>query len=186
MKRLHNAEIETNLSVIPKPILRQNEMITEKFDDWSLLKYNHEKNYCEMIIIAFCPFIKFCHSKIRRDITFMDYSMKHYYKYTDCFNFFENFIELNILKKLILNKEETEVLKILKSIIFVNTDDLIGPIKEYNDIVKMNKNDKSLTVGFLQNSQEKLSKYIHNVVSKQNRTVFDQNLLNHFDEILKV
>ena len=118
--------------------LKQNEMINERFDDFTLLKYNHEKNCFEMIIIAFCPFIKFCNSKIRRDVTFMDYSMKHYYKYTDFFRFFENFIELNILKKLLLNKEESEVLNILKRIIFVENNDLFGPIKEYKDLIKMN------------------------------------------------
>ena len=75
--------------------------------------------------------MKFCQTKMRRDLTFMDYSLEHYYKYTDFFNFFENLIELSILKKLIINKEETEVLSILKRIIFVNNDDLIGHIKEY-------------------------------------------------------
>ena len=166
--------------------LKQNEMINERFDDFTLLKYNHEKNYFEMIIIAFCPFIKFCNSKIRRDVTFMDYSMKHYYKYTDFFRFFENFIELNILKKLLLNKEESEVLNILKRIIFVENNDLFGPIKEYKDIIKMNNKDKLKTQGSLEISQEKLSTYIHNAVSNKNRSVFDQNLLDHFNEFLIV
>ena len=166
--------------------LKQNEMINERFDDFTLLKYNHEKNCFEMIIIAFCPFIKFCNSKIRRDVTFMDYSMKHYYKYTDFFRFFENFIELNILKKLLLNKEESEVLNILKRIIFVENNDLFGPIKEYKDIIKMNNKDKLKTQGSLEISQEKLSTYIHNAVSKKNRSVFDQNLLDHFNEFLIV
>ena len=166
--------------------LKQNEMINERFDDFTLLKYNHEKNCFEMIIIAFCPFIKFCNSKIRRDVTFMDYSMKHYYKYTDFFRFFENFIELNILKKLLLNKEESEVLNILKMIIFVENNDLFGPIKEYKDIIKMNNKDNLKTQGSLEISQEKLSTYIHNAVSNKNRSVFDQNLLDHFNEFLIV
>ena len=182
--RNRKAEIEKKLSITS--ISKQNGVIEEKFDDWNLLKYNHDKNYFEMIIISFCPFFKFCNSKLRRDITFTDYSMKHYYKYTDFFNFFESFIELDLLKKLILNKEETEVLNILKRIIFVNNDELIGPIKEYNEIVKMNNKNKLMTQGSIENSQEKLRQYIHCILTKKTRSVFDQNLLNHFDEILKV
>ena len=42
------------------------------------------------------------------------------------------------------------------------------------DSVKMNNQDKLITQGSLENSQEKLRKYIHYVVTKQNRSVLDQ------------
>ena len=135
-----------------------------------------------MLIITFCPFVKVCNSKLGRDIQFMDYSMKHYYKYTDFFRFFDSFIELNIMKKLLLNKEESEVLNTLKRIVFVKNNDLSGPIKECKEIMMKNNKDKLKSLRSLEISEEKLRKYIDTIILKPTKSVFEQNLIDHFFE----
>ena len=178
----HLTKISNNQS---QGILKANETLKEKFDEFTLFKYNHDKNYIEMLIISFCPFVKFCNSKLGRDIKFMDYSMKHYYKYTDFFRFFDSFIELNIMKKLLLNKEESEVLNTLKRIVFVKNNDLSGPIKECKEIMMKDQKDKLKSQGSLEISEEKLRKYINTIISKQNKSVFEQNIIDHFYENIK-
>jgi hypothetical protein len=50
---------------------------------------------------------------------------KKFTKYTDFFKFVKKFIEIDIIKKLILTKEEKDTVDILKKLIFINENNVI-------------------------------------------------------------
>ena len=58
------------------------------------------------------------------------------------------------MKKLLLKKEESEVLNTLKRIVFVKNNDLSGPIKECKEIMMLNNKDKLKSQGSLEISED--------------------------------
>ena len=163
----------------------------KKLENFNLVKYNHDHNFYELCLISLCPCISICNKKLGRDMTMIDYSKKHYYKYTDFFKFLDKFIELNVLKKLLLKKDEVEIVDILKRIVLIKKFDILEIVKpvqtkqDYNSTTVTNLNDKLKKKGSLCALEEKLKNYINNALTKENKSTIEMNIIEQFDDILK-
>jgi hypothetical protein len=181
----------TNNTFLTKLKNNDKTEIAKKLENFQMQKYDHEKKLHYMIILSFCPCLNICSKKIERDISVMEYSKKHYYRYTDFFRFLDKFIELNIFKKLFLKKEEQEMIDVLKRIILVKKFDildLINPKIEESNLYKTTGaalSDKLKKKGSLLVQEEKLRKYISLIVSKENKSTIETNFLEKFDDLLK-
>jgi glutamine amidotransferase-like uncharacterized protein len=64
----------------------------------------------------------------------------------------------------------------------VNNNDLSGPIKECKEIMMKNNKNNVKSQQSLEISEEKLRKYIDTIILKPTKSVFEQNLIDHFFE----
>jgi len=184
------AGAETKNTLITKINSKSAETL-KKIENFSLLKYQYDPNILSFILTALCPFVRLCNSKLNKDIAIMEYSKKHYYKYTDFFKFVDRTIESSMLKKLLLKKEESDAIDTLKRIVLVKKFDILDIVNpklndsdEYykNSVNKVN--DKIKSKGSLSVHEERLKKYISSIANKENKTVFEQNLVDRFDELI--
>ena len=162
----------------------------KKFENFKLVKYDHDSNLFEILFISLCPCLRICNKKLNRDMIMIEYSKKHYYKYTDFFKFLDKFIELNIIKKLLLKKDEIEVIDVLKRIVMIKKFDIldiVNPRVEKNEISTTTNNfkDKLKKKGSIDFLEEKLKKYISTTINKENKSTIENNFLERFDDILK-
>ena len=152
----------------------------KNFNNIGLIKFNHETTFLTKVLIAFCPCFTFCNKNINSQIKVSEYSMKHYYKYTDFYKFLDNYIELMMFKDLILKKDEKEMLDILKKIIFSKNNDIISIIKDHQS-----NNKTTADVLKIKGSQvfveEKLRDYLNSVSNKDIKTTFENNFIELFD-----
>ena len=152
-----------------------------------LIKFNNEKTFFENALISFCPCLIYCNKNFHRDSKIMEYSMKHYYNYTDFFKFLDNYIELNMFKDLILKKDEKEMLDIIKKTIVAKNNDIISIIKDQ----KLNNKDSKTTAsvlkvrGSLVFVEEKLRDYLNTLSNKDIKTTFEKNFIELFDSLTR-
>jgi len=179
---------ETKNTLLTK--LSKTNETQKKLDNFSFLKYQTDGGFFQMIILSLCPCFRFCMKRLDRDITILEFSKKHYHRYTDFFRFVDRSIELSILKKLILKKEESEVFDVLKRVVMVRNFgvlDLINPKYDDNNTYQTSHQkftDKIKTKGSISAHEEKIKKYVNSILNKENKSTLEQNIVEHFDEIL--
>ena len=112
---------------------------------------------------------------------------KQFMKYTDFFKFVKKFIELGIIKNLILTKEEKDTVDILKKLIFLKENNITEMIKKNarNDTKTKNLGDNLKMKGSLLSQESKLKKYLISIIQKDNKSVFEKNLLEFIEEKFK-
>jgi hypothetical protein len=157
------------------------------FNKIDLIKFNHKNTFLKTVLISFCPCFLFCFKNINRQVKILEYSMKHFYNYTDFFKFLNNYIELSMFKDLILKKDEKEMLDIIKKTIVAKNNDIISIIKDQ----KLNNKDSKTTAsvlkvrGSLVFVEEKLRDYLNTLSNKDIKTTFEQNFIELFDSLTR-
>jgi hypothetical protein len=157
--------------------------LSNRINELNIVNYDHEKSFFEKVVISFCPLFTICSKKIRRDIHIMEYSLKYYFKHTDFFVLYDSLIEMKLLKKFILSKEETDVLDVMKRLIYVKDNQMILSLKD---------KDLKTTKSFLKSNANSskferiLKSYLNKSSNEGNKSNFEKNILQHFDQLYKI
>jgi len=162
----------------------------KKLDNFYLTNYqNNEFTFIQLIRLAICPFFKLCHKPTDYDTMIIDFTREHYYKYTDFFKFLDKFIELNIIKKLLLKKEELEIVDVLKKVIVIKNDVLLENMRKPRDKFPTERNpnlhDKLKKKLTLEKNEEKLKKYLEFILKKDNKSIVETNMVDRFEDLFK-
>jgi hypothetical protein len=136
----------------------------------SLLNYQFELNVFELAFMAMCPCSNLVGRKYGNDMEILEFSRKHIFKYTDFFTFIDKIIEFSIFKKMILSKDESDAIDLIKRTVVVRDHDILNQVRE-NQVIT-----KKLTMG---NKEEKLRNYVGSILQKDHRSTFEQNYLEN-------
>jgi len=171
-----------------KKTINKEGSLENSFETISLLRSKNRSKFKDLLVLSFCPCFRHCSNKLRKNLYYLEIIQKHFFKYTDFFKFIKRFVEMNIIKKLILNKEEKEIINILKKIIVLKKGDMIFSFKH-----ELNPNKTGIEIGSklklknsLKSQEDKLKKYMNSLINKETKTTFERNLLEKFDDILKL
>jgi len=169
---------------INQVLIKENKgKLSNRINELNVVYYDHDKSFFEKLVISFCPFFTICSKKIRRDIHLMDYSLNYYFKHTDFFVLYDSLIEMKLLKKFILTKEEMEVLDVMKRLIYVKDNQMVlclqdKDLKTTKSYLKSNGNSKKF--------EKILKNYINKVFNEGSNSNFEKNLLQYFDQFYKI
>jgi hypothetical protein len=183
-----NESLNINKNTLVKGNTFENfKYISNRFNSLVIIPPVRGKSLFEIIVLALCPCVRKCNKNIRKQIKISEFLWDQFMKYTDFFKFVKKFIELEIIKKLILSKEEKDVVDILKKLIFLKDNSTTEMIKKNarTDTRTKNLGDNLKIKGSLLSQESKLKNYLISIIQKDNKSVFEKNLLEFVEEKFK-
>jgi hypothetical protein len=149
---------------------------------FTLMRYKYDNSLQYLTFMAFCSCCHLCCREYAKQTKIRDFSVYHYAKYLDYFNFVEKLIEMEIVKKLLFKKEEIEIIQILKRLILVKNDDIIDCLKSGNYFANSLKGVKKKSS--FDNYEEKLKQYLTKINSKEDSTNMESNMILNLESII--
>jgi hypothetical protein len=216
-KNSHNSLNDLNNSPKNKQISLdinpdKNDKDLNSFHILKFIKFGISDSLAAICCISFCPYLKNCNRKIKRQAKVYDFSRTYFERYLDFNKFMEKFIELDLIKQFLFNQDQLNLVNRLKNIVIIDKqnenifetendlDTSQNPFEYtthknqtnvlskniYNSLItnfKRNLRGKDLKITSFNSITNKLQKYYLKLFKMKERNFIEENLFNYLHKL---